>query len=170
MPTSRRLLVLVLLVAVGVLVAWPVVGRPVLEARETAREEARAEAAWPAQRAEIERVRDLVVLGSAFVPAPCPDRVVAGVTRCWVYDGAPDETLAQLEAAVADAGVDDVVADCSGPSARSGIDLACSAVGTVEGRAVGLLAHADVDVDATSRDDIVLGTSTVQLLADVDAP
>lgn len=128
-----------------------------------------AEAAWPAQRAEIERAVASVGLDDPFVPVACPDALVG--VQCWWYDGAPTEALEHLGSALTAAGVTDVVADCAGtPSAPDGTAMVCSARGTVGGRALALMASSDVDPGATTRSERVADSSTIVLLADLAAP
>jgi hypothetical protein len=161
----RALIIGAVVLAAAELLVWPAV-----DAVRGAIDDQRTQAAWPAQRAQIEWTLARVDLGARFVPVACPHDKGGGV-RCWRYDGIPSDAVPRLEAALTAAAIPDVVADCDqATKAADGTALGCSARGAVGGRGLVLTAIRDVRPGATTRSELFEETSTVKLSANLTPP
>jgi hypothetical protein len=159
-----------LIIGGAVLLATPLLLGPVFDAVRDAIEDRRTLAAWPEQRAEIERALDRVDLGAPFVLVACPDDGLSAA-RCWRHDGIPADAVPSLAAALAAAAVADVVTGCDGAvKAPDGTAAGCYARGTVGGRGLVLVAHRDVGPEARTGGELFADSSTIQLLVNLAAP
>lgn len=131
-----------------------------------ARAQTAAEEAWPEQRRQIEAVVASVVLPPGYEPEACE----LGVgDRCWRVQRLPSQVTGEVVAALQSAGVADVEHECTeGPEVGSE-PMGCAAAGTVAERRVTITATRDLAA-ATTRTELLSGTSSITLGADFTAP
>lgn len=124
---------------------------------------------WPEQRAQIEAAVAAVDLPAPFTAVPCGGLGLGadGADRCWRTAALPADIAADLDAALAAAGVDRVETSAS-ESSRYGV-LGTSAAGVVADRVVQIGATRELD-EANLPETPFADTVVVHLTADLAAP
>jgi len=117
-------------------------------------------------RAERDRIRHEIGRGADWITTLSPppgfeavecSRPSSDGDRCWRVPGAPRQALDALAPLVASGGFGDLATDCSGSPTVGGDPAGCTAYPGV----LRMVATRDVDTSATTKDDLVLDTSTV---------
>lgn len=149
-------------------------------------EQARGVAAqhrWPGQREQVEDAAAGLTLPAVYRETECDVHTAGPSVRCWWTDALPDDTAADLEAALVAVAATDVTSQAvtdagtegaAGTAGTGGTEEAVLlvATGSVAGRQIHLVATREVDEEATlAAGELVLRPgSVVRLVPDLDAP
>ena len=136
-------LVLAMIVALGA-GAWG------LHAHQVAGERSRQVAA--------ERAIDDLAVPSAFTAVAC-DGGMTSYARCFRADALPQAAVAMIALALEPTGAGALTRECGSSPSWHGEPMGCSA----SNRAMVVVATLDLNPGATSKDDLVAGTSTVAI-------
>jgi hypothetical protein len=138
---------------------------------------------WPEQREQIEDAVAGLTLPAGYRETACDAHLAGDAARCWWTDALPDDTAADLEAALVAVAATDVTSDAVAGDGAPGAGGTAGATGTGEavllvatgsvgGRQIHLVAGRELDEEATlAAGDVVRRPgSLVRLVADLDAP